>query len=86
MHGLPPLMHGLTPVAWLRPSSGPVPRLAVAATVAVCAILGGAPAASAQARYRAAQTGDIVELQDTRGPCWTTSSRISTVTRTDWRR
>jgi aldose 1-epimerase len=38
----------------------------VVAALAVCAIWGFSPAASAQARYRATQTGDIVELQDTR--------------------
>jgi aldose 1-epimerase len=31
----------------------------------VCVMLGVSPSASAQARYRATQTGDIVELQDT---------------------
>lgn len=36
------------------------------AALAVCAILGASPAASAQPRYRATQTGDIVELQDAR--------------------
>ena len=40
-------------------------RLNAVAIVAVCAMLGPS-AASAQARYRATQSGDIVELQDTR--------------------
>jgi len=39
--------------------------LAIAAAVA-CAIAGIAPAASAQARYKLTQTGDIIELEDTR--------------------
>ena len=39
---------------------------AVTPALVCCAMLGISPAASAQARYRATQTGDIVELQDTR--------------------
>jgi aldose 1-epimerase len=42
------------------------PRARGVATFAACAILAVSPAASAQPRYRATQTGDIVELQDTR--------------------
>lgn len=39
---------------------------AVATVAAACAMFGAPSAASAQARYRATQSGDIVELQDTR--------------------
>jgi len=42
------------------------PGVPVVAALAVCAILGITPPVSAQPRYRATQTGDIVELQDTR--------------------
>lgn len=41
-------------------------RVHAVTAAAVCVMLGVSPAASAQARYRATQTGDIVELQDTR--------------------
>ena len=41
-------------------------RVQAVAIVAVCAALGVPTAVSAQARYRATQSGDIVELHDTR--------------------
>jgi hypothetical protein len=41
-------------------------RMHVVTAAVVCAMWGIPPAAAAQARYRATQTGDIVDLQDTR--------------------
>ena len=41
-------------------------RIVRLAALALCTLVGGAVSASAQARYKATQTGDIVELRDAR--------------------
>ena len=41
-------------------------RMQTVLAAAVCALLGVAPIVSAQGRYKLTQTGDIIELQDTR--------------------